>query len=176
MSKFDSIIFDIAANNYGLITSAQARNAGIGNQEMVQYARRGRIERVGHGVYRLTQRIPEQNDPYALAVALVGPDSYLFGEAVLGLLGLCPVNPAYLHVATPKRTRRSLPNYIRVVHTPGKQKEAVYEGIPCQHVVGAISAARKHMLPERLADATVRAREEGYITKREAETLMTRSP
>ena len=170
MTKFEDI-FEIAADNFGLVTSAEAREAGISNKELVQYARRGKVERVGQGVYRLVQRVPEPNDAYALAVALVGPGAYLYGEAVLGMLGLCPTNPAYLHVATPSRVRRSLPEYIRVVRTPGTSAGAVYDGIPCQRVADAIRSAKGHMLPDRLADAAARGREEGYITKAEAETL-----
>ena len=171
MTKFDDIIYEIAADNFGLISSAEAREAGVSNKELVQYARRGRIERVGHGVYRLVQRIPEPNDAYALAVALVGPGAYLYGEAVLGMLGLCPTNPAYLHVATPNRVRRNLPGYIRVVHTPGVDAGIAYDGVPCQRVADAIRAAKGRMLPERLADAARRGREEGYITRAEADVL-----
>ena len=77
MTKFNDI-YEIASDNYGLITSAQAREVGISNKELVQYAIRGKIERVGQGVYRLVQRIPEPNDGYALAVALVGPGAFLY--------------------------------------------------------------------------------------------------
>ena len=167
MTKFDDIIYEIASGNFGLITSAEAREAGLTNNELVQYARRGRVERVGHGVYRLVQRVPEPNDDYALAVALVGPGAYLYGEAVLGMLGLCPTNPAYVHVATPRRPRRALPDRVRAVHVPGGTAISVYDGIPCQHVADAIRAASAHMLPERLADAADRAREEGYLTRKE---------
>jgi len=171
MTKYNDIIYEIAADNFGLITSSEAREAGVTNNELVQYARRGRIERVGQGVYRLVQRIPEPNDAYALAVALVGPGAYLYGEAVLGMLGLCPTNPAYIHVATPRRTRRTLPGYLRVVHTPGIGACAVYDGIPCQRVAEAIRAS-SHVLPERLADAADRAREEGYLTRAEHDAIM----
>ncbi len=171
MTKYDDIIYEIAADNFGLITSAEAHEAGVSNKELVQYARRGRIERVGQGVYRLVQRIPEPNDAYALAVALVGPGAYLYGEAVLGMLGLCPTNPAYLHVATPNRVRRSLPDYIRVVRTPGVGAGTAYDGVPCQRVADAIRAAKGHMLLDRLAAAARRGREEGYITRTEGDAL-----
>jgi hypothetical protein len=171
MTKFDDIIYEIAVGNFGLVTSAEAREAGVTNNELVQYARRGRIERVGQGVYRLARRIPEPNDAYALAVALVGPDAYLYGEAVLGMLELCPVNPAYIHVATPKRVRRELPKYLRVVHTPGTRAGVVYDGIPCQRVADAIRSAA-HVMPVRLADAADRARDEGYLTRDEHDAIL----
>ncbi|MBR0405809.1 MAG: type IV toxin-antitoxin system AbiEi family antitoxin domain-containing protein [Eggerthellaceae bacterium] len=171
MTKFDDIIYEIAADNFGLITSSQARAAGVTNNELVQYARRGRIERVGQGVYRLTRRIPEPNDPYALAVALVGPDAFLYGEAVLGMLELCPTNPAYLHVATPHRVRKSLPGYIRLVHTPGETAGAVYDGVPSQSVADAIRAARASVMRGRLEEAVERARQEGYLLADDAREI-----
>ena len=171
MTKFDDIIYEIAADNFGLITSSQARAAGVANNELVQYARRGRIERVGQGVYRLTRRIPEPNDPYALAVALVGPDAFLYGEAVLGMLELCPTNPAYLHVATPHRVRKSLPGYIRLVYTPGETAGAVYDGVPSQSVADAIRAARASVMRGRLEEAVERARQEGYLLADDAREI-----
>lgn len=171
MTKFDNIIYEIAADNFGLITSSQARAAGVTNNELVQYARRGRIERVGQGVYRLVKRIPEPYDPYALAVALVGPDAYLYGEAVLGMLELCPTNPAYLHVATPRRVRKNLPGYIRLVHTPGETAGAVYDGVPCQSVADAIRAASASVMRGWLEEAAERARQEGYLLADDAKGI-----
>ena len=79
MTKYEDI-FDIAADNHGLITSAQAREAGITNNELVQYAKRGRVTKVGHGLYKLTQWVPEQNDAYAWAVMSVGPSAVRRGR------------------------------------------------------------------------------------------------
>lgn len=171
MTKFADTLYDIAADNYGIITSSKAREAGITNNELVQYAKRGRLERVGQGVYRLAQRIPEKNDAYALAVALAGPDSFLYGEAVLGMLALCPVNPAYLHVATPRRTRKALPGYIRIVNVHD-QRTTCYDGIPSQNVADAIRSCKSTMLPERLTMATEHAFLEGYIGEKERDQLL----
>lgn len=61
MTKYEKI-YEIAAGNHGLITSAQAREAGVSNNELIQYARRRRIAKVGHGLYRLEQWVPESGD------------------------------------------------------------------------------------------------------------------
>ena len=50
---------------------------GISDKEMSAIAARGRIYRIGHGVYRVTDYIPVPNDTYADAVALVGPGAFL---------------------------------------------------------------------------------------------------
>lgn len=61
------------------------------------------MTKVGHGLYQLTQWIPEQNDAYAWAVMSVGPDAVLYGESVIAMLGLAPTNPTRTFVATPRR-------------------------------------------------------------------------
>lgn len=171
MTKYSETIFDIAADNYGIITSSEARAAGVTNKELVQYARRGRLERMGQGVYRLTQRIPEENDSYALAVALVGRGAFLYGEAVLGMLKLCPVNPSYMHVAATRRIRKNLPSYIRVVDARGYRPTS-YDGIPSQNVADAIRSCKDTMLPERLFAAARRAFSESYFDTDERDRLL----
>lgn len=172
MTKYDEIIYEIASDNFGLITSAEAREAGVSNMELVQYARRGRLERLGQGLYRLAKRIPEENDSYAVAVALVGPDAYLHGEGVLGMLGLCPVNPGYIPVATPRRVRKSLPPYIRLVQGGRDAEVEVIDGVRAQSVADAISACKATVLPDRLTAAAEAAYAQGYINEGEKRMLL----
>ncbi len=170
MTKFEDI-FDIAADNHGLITSAQARDAGISNNELVQYARRGRVERVGHGLYRLARWVPERNDAYAWAVLSAGPGAVLYGESVIAMLGLAPTNPSRTFVATPRRCRRELPDALIVEWVKGIEPGAVYDGIPCQSARDAILACAGRMLPERLLAAAESAKEQGYVSGREYRSL-----
>lgn len=170
MTKFDDI-YDIAADNHGLITSAQAKQAGISNIELVQYARRGRVNKVGHGIYQLVQWVSEPNDVYAWAVAMAGPDALLYGESVIAMLGLSPTNPNRTFVATPRRVRRTLPENIRIVHIEGIIPTAIYDGIPCQSAHDAILACNGKMLPERLMAAADEARRQGLIDEGQFQAL-----
>ena len=170
MTKYEDI-FDIAADNHGLITSAQAREAGITNNELVQYAKRGRVTKVGHGLYQLTQWVPVQNDTYAWAVMSVGPSAVLYGESVIAMLGLAPTNPTRTFVATPRRCRRALPESLKVEWVDGLEPGAIYDGIPCQSAYDAILACKGKMLPERLLTAAETARRQGFINKQEFRSL-----
>jgi len=160
MTYFEDI-YEFAADNYGLITSTEAKALGVSDKEMSALAKRGRLIRRGYGVYKLAQYIPTSNDAYAEAVALIGPDAYLYGESVIAMLGLAPTNPARLYVATPVRIRRRLPEHIVVVKA--HDTAIHYEGIPSQSVPDAINACRKIMMPERLEEAINEARRQGYI-------------
>ncbi len=166
MTKFDDI-YEIAADNHGLITSAQARRVGVTNNELVQYAKRGRVLRVGQGLYQLARWVPEPNDAYAWAVAMVGPEALLFGESVIAMLGLAPTNPNRFFVATPRRTRRALPESINANWVQGIELGAYYDGIPCQGVCEAILACEGKMLPERLKAAAQAACERGLVSMKQ---------
>lgn len=168
MTYYDDI-YEVAVDNYGLITSAEAKELGVSDQVMSMLAKRGRLEKRGHGVYKLTRYVPTPYDAYAEAVALVGPRAYLYGESVIAMLELAPTNPSRVFVATPKRTRKKLPGYIMLVKAD--DEVAHYEGIPSQSVHDAIRACRRTMMPERLGSAVREAERQGYITDEQAREL-----
>lgn len=115
MAHFDDI-YDIAADEYGIVTAARAREAGAAPSELNRWCTDGRLLRRGHGVYKLARWVPTPYDAYAEAVALVGDRAYLHGLAVLAMHGLALVDPRAIEVATgptppsPWATGRSHPS------------------------------------------------------------------
>ena len=103
MAHFDDI-YDIAADGYGIITAAQAREVSAAPSELNRWCADGRLLRRGHGVYKLARWVPTPYDAYAEAVALVGGGAYLHGESVLA----SPCMPAALQ-AHPNRPPRGWP-------------------------------------------------------------------
>jgi predicted transcriptional regulator of viral defense system len=166
-------LFDIAADNYGIVTSAQAKREGISDKEMSAIASRGRIRRLGRGVYKIVDYIPVENDPYAEAVALVGLGAYLAGESVLAMLRLAPTNPTRVTVATPKRVRKRLPKHIRVEPAPEGVEPTEYDGIPSEPVTDAIRSCKGRLMPGRLRAAATEARRRGYLSEEEEKALLT---
>ncbi|MDD2588409.1 MAG: type IV toxin-antitoxin system AbiEi family antitoxin domain-containing protein [Atopobiaceae bacterium] len=171
MTKLDDI-YEATADTRGMITSQEARELGISNNELVQFAHRGKLTRLGQGLYRVEWYSPTEEDPYAEAVALAGPDAFLWGESVLGLLKLAPTNPAYIQVATTRRVRRTLPPHIRLTHVEEGAPVTSYVGIPSQPAADAIRSCMGHMMPERLAEAVDEAKRLGHITPAEADDLL----
>lgn len=51
-------IADVAAEQDGFVTAGQALQVGVSNSALTRLARDGYIERVGHGVYRVTAGVP----------------------------------------------------------------------------------------------------------------------
>ncbi|WP_306506354.1 type IV toxin-antitoxin system AbiEi family antitoxin domain-containing protein [Adlercreutzia equolifaciens] len=169
MAHFDDI-YELAADNYGLITSAEAKNLGVAKSELNRWVGMGRLLKRGQGVYKLVRYAPTEYDRYAEAVALVGDGSFLFGEAVLAMHGLALANPRRISVGTTKRVRRELPEWVQPVTVSGKTVTS-YEGIPSQSLAEAILECRGMVMGERLKSAVEDARREGLITKDEFEHL-----
>lgn len=169
MAIIDDIYADV--DDFGLITSAEAKELGVSNVELAQQARRGKLVRVARGVYRMPIWPYQEAAPYAIAVKAAGQRSYLFGESVVALLRLAPTDPTRIWVASPDRVRRSIGEGVTVLGMRGEEPVAHYEGIPCQRAAGAISAAATRLGRERALEAADAALREGYVTKHEHETL-----
>lgn len=164
-------IYETAADNFGYVTSREAKALGVSDKALNALVRRGKLERRGHGVYRIVPFIPSPVDRYAEALALVGEGAVACGESVLAINGLALVEPAAVSVRPARRCRRTLPGWVRLVPGPSAGRPAFYEGIPCQPVADAIREVRGRVLPERLAAAVRDAFERGLVSRREAAAL-----
>lgn len=170
MTKFDEI-YEVALDNYGLITAAEAGELGVGDKDLAVYSRRGWLDRRGHGVYRITRYIPNRLDHYAEAVAFVGPGSAVWGESVLAMGELALVNPGKVTIATPRRVRKKLPSWIKMVCMPKGSRVGWFEGIACQPVADAILACKGIVMRDRLVQALADAEASGLVTTTEAKML-----
>ncbi|MEG2007155.1 MAG: hypothetical protein RR186_06850 [Raoultibacter sp.] len=169
MAKIDDIYN--AVDDFGLITSAEARDLGVSNAELVQQARRGKLNRVGRGVYRMPIWPYQEASPYAIAVKTVGPNAYLYGESVIALLELVPTNPSRITIATPNRVRKDLKREVQIITLPAKDSTTYYEGVPSQFVYDALKSAANSIGSTRTLQAADAALKLGYITKQENEAL-----
>ena len=170
MKSFDRI-YEAAAGNFGLVTAKQSRELGVSSRELSRWVTIGRLERSGRGVYRISTYPSSQFDPFAVAVESVGADAYLYGESVLGMLGLTATNPTWIYVATARRVRKLLSDGIRVCRVVGTDVPTCYEGIRSQRVENAIIACRKSMRMDRLLEALANGVAQGYVGKDEAKRV-----
>ena len=114
MTKFAEIA-ELAVDNYGIVTAAQAVRMGVALKDVHEWIHSGRLEKVGRGVFRLRNYPYSEYCHYAEAVALVGEGAWICGDSVLAMHNLALVNPPRTYVATTKRVRRQLPEWIDVV-------------------------------------------------------------
>jgi len=161
-------IYEYAVDNYGLITSSQARAIGIPTIELVKLAHRGRLLRLGYGIYKIAQYVPTPLDKYAEAVAFAGEGAYISGESVLAMHNLAFVNPSVIFITVPHKIRKKLPVYVRCIAQKNQNQITAYEGIPSQSVFDAIMECQKTVMSQRLKDAIREAKIHGLITEKEA--------
>lgn len=101
-----------ALDRDGLFTLDDAAALGIPTVELRKLAHRGKLTRIGRGVYRTEYSRFEPKSEFREALALVGPEAFLIGESALSVHDIGVFNPGRIHIATTKRVRRNLPKTI----------------------------------------------------------------
>jgi predicted transcriptional regulator of viral defense system len=97
---------EVALDQHGLVTTAQALDEGVPYAELSKMVARGRLERVAHGVYRVPQVAASQWDNWALAVLWTGaPEACLSHETALAAWDISDINPERIHVCVGKKRR-----------------------------------------------------------------------
>ena len=128
---------------------------------------------IARGLYRVDGIDGGDHAAYAEAVLRVGDDAHLVGDSVLAFHDLALVNPQHITVGTPRRIRRDLPAYIRLVHSRTDPADLTsYDGVASITVETAIRESIGSVMADRLADATRRAADEGLVRRAAADTLL----
>ncbi len=162
-----------ALGSHGIVTFAQAKAMGIFPAEMYRWCRKGRLMKVGRGVFRMTA-YPSQGmvSDMAALLALFGDGAYLCGESVLALYGLCPTRSYVATVAVPGRMRkRQIPQGATIVKAKSGYSPAYHDGIACQRPADAIRSCIGVLEKGRLFEAVDEAENKGYFMPSESDEL-----
>lgn len=144
-------LWEIAASRNGVVTVAEAEDAGVPAVEMRKLAARGALRAYGQGVYTHRDVPTTPFTEPTIAVALGGEGAFLHRESVLDLLALGQFNPPKVRVGTRRRVRRTLPEWMELENRPGVPDEDLtrYEGVPATTVRRALEDMRDRMPPDR---------------------------
>lgn len=173
--EYDKVL-DLAADQYGYITTEQARTIGIQRDTIRKMAARNALERVSWGVYRLPN-FP--HSPFAQYM-----EACLWPAGVLGVIShdsslaireLTDLNPSRVHITVPLRfrVRREIPPHL-VVHNADllDADRAIVEGVPTTTVRQAIQDCyRTHLGPALLRQAIDEGQRQGYLRAHEVSML-----
>lgn len=166
-------LWEIAAERNGVVTVPEAEDAGVPAVEVRKLAHRGALRSYGQGVY-VHRDIPETElTQPTVAAALAGDGAFLQREAVLDLLGLGQLNPRRIRVATHRRVRRVLPEWVDLevrTDVPGEDLTQ-YEGIPATTVRRALEDVRDRMPAERWNPLVGQALQRELIDDRDVDEL-----
>jgi predicted transcriptional regulator of viral defense system len=165
---------ELAADNYGYITTDEAEAADIDPQRLLELARRGQLEHRGTALYRVPLIPPTPLDPYREATLWPrGARAVISHDTALDLYDLCDVNPAKIHITVPRahRPRRQIPSQYRLHREDLNGDETtLYEGIPVVTVAKAVHQARQ-LGPALLRQAIDEGQRRGLLSWAEAERL-----
>lgn len=174
-SEYEKVM-DLAADQFGYVSTSQALARGVSNNALRMMATRGVLERVSWGVYRLPT-FPASPFAEYMEASLwpAGVPGVISHESALAIRDLSDVNPAKVHITLPKafRVRRTLPGHL-VIHDDDIPEEDVtrVEGIPTTTVRRAIEDChRTHLGPALLRQAIEEGKREGYLRPSEASEL-----
>lgn len=162
-------LWEIAVPRNGVVTVAEAEDAGVPAVEVRKLAARGALRRHGQGVYTHRDVPTTSFTEPTIAVALAGDGAFLHRESVLDLLGLGQFNPPKVRVGTRRRVRRTLPEWMELENRPDVPSEDLtrYEGVPATMVQRALEDMRNRMPPDRWEAVVDEALRRALIVERD---------
>lgn len=177
-------VFSLAEDQMGYVTAAQAAAAGVRQPTLVMMARRGTLERVSRGVYRLVhfpghplaQYMQATLWPYDRAGRVENRvRGVLSHETALALHELSDVAPPKVHITVPAsyRVQRAVPGYLAVHRADLHPDErTTLEGMPIVTPERAIrDGLAAHLGPELLGQAIEDGLRSGRLARVVADRL-----
>ena len=170
-------LFSLAEPQHGYFTSAQAKRAGIIQNTLTHMARRGAIQRVSRGVYRLV-RYPVSPLSQYMEAALwpqAGTRGVISHQSALAFHGMSDVSPAKVHITIPPgyRVRREAPSYL-ALHTASLSERDVQilNGVPVTTPVRTVLDCQSvHIGSALIQQAIADGRDAGKLTARDVAYL-----
>lgn len=166
---------DLAMDQHGYFTTAQARAAGASNQALHSLLRTGSVERVSWAVYRVPSLPASPLGPYMAATLWPRGGGVLSHETALEVYDLSDTNPSKIHITVPTRFRNDRPvpaSY--VLHRANLDPDEIgrVEGVPVTKPARAIRDCHaEHIGTELLLQAIGDGFRMGYLSRQDADEL-----
>ncbi len=177
--KWYRAFFEVATEQFGFITSEDARELGAREGVLVEMERAGQLDRVARGLYRFRSYPTDARDELMAATLWPRRLGVISHDSALDLWDLCDVNPARIHVTVPRsaRLRRRTPHTYEVHERdldPGELSNI--DGIAVVTPVRAILDGVERHLDRRLVDQAIdNANGRGLLSPDERDLLSARS-
>ena len=165
-------LYEIAAEEHGYFTAAQARDCGFSSRLLAHHVAGGRYERVRWGLYRLRAYPSGPHDEVVAAWLAVGKDlTVVSHDSALDLLELSDGIPDAVHLTVPRARRKFRPLPGTAIHTTTRpfgpddliEREGIRLTAPARTI---LDAAEIGVGPEQIELAIRQATERGLIDLR----------
>ncbi len=172
-------LMDVAADQYGYVTTEDAAAVGVAADRLRKMAARHTLDRIAYGLYRVPAVAAAGLDQYMEATLWPRGGGVLSHDTALDLHELCDVNPAKIHVTVRRdlRITRAIPAVYRLYYRDLDQREVTrHEGIPIVTPARAIAdGIETHLGAHLIKQAIETARRRGAITKDQEAELKRRA-
>jgi predicted transcriptional regulator of viral defense system len=164
-------LFELASEQGGYFTAAQARTRGFSKALLAHHAKSGRFTRVRQGLYRFREYPSSPREDVVAAWLATGKDlAAVSHENALDMLGLSDVVPDVVHLTLPrsKRYRSASPGVAihTTTHHLGRSDVVVRDGVrvtaPARSILDAAAAGTA---PEQVMAAVTQALDRGMATE-----------
>lgn len=160
-------LYRIAEQQAGYFTARQAARAGFSWERLTAYSKRGRFQRIAHGIYRLSQFPASRFEDLFVAWLKCGPMAAISHESALAVYDLSDVIPGETHITVPRTASRRRIG-IRL-HTNQLRRADIVkrEGLPLTSVSRTIADVTKAGLSEDHVGRAIReALQHGLTTEK----------
>lgn len=164
-------LFELASEQGGYFTAAQARERGFSKALLAHHAKSGHFLRVRQGLYRFREYPSSSREDIITAWLATGRGvAVVSHESALDILGLSDVVPEVVHLTVPRARRYRCASPGVAIHTTtrrlGKSDVVIRHGMrltaPARSIVDAAAAGTA---PEQIAAAVGQALDRGMATK-----------
>jgi len=122
-------LYRVAEQQAGYFTTAQALASGFSRPLLTHHIRRGRYQRIQHGLHRLVQFPHTQHEDLVIAQLSVGPQSVISHDSALAVYQLSDITPAEIHIIAPRSTSRRRRGIRLHSQALAADEITVYEGL-----------------------------------------------
>lgn len=170
-------IYRLAEPQHGYFTSAQAKTDGLDHRTLATMARRGTIERVSRGVYRIVNFPVSKLSQYMEGVLWPqrGVQGVISHQSALAFHGLSDVSPAKIHItlSAEYRVRRDPPGHLALHYARLKKGDIeVLDGVPVTTPVRSIlDSHAEHLGRALIRQAIDDGRRDGKLLARDVARL-----
>ncbi len=141
-------LYHLAEPQAGYFTARQAARAGFSWERLTEYAKKGRFQRLAHGIYRLAQFPSSHFEDLFVAWLRCGPKSVISHDSALAVYDLSDVLPGEVHVTVPRTASRRREGIRLHTNRLRPADVAKREGLPVTSVPRTIADVAKAGLSE----------------------------
>ena len=159
-------LYQIAEQQGGYFSAAQAREAGFSYSLLSYHMHNGRFERVRPRVYRLVRFPASSYEDLHVAALQAGPEAVISHDSALALYDLSDRLPDQVHVTIPRTGSRRRPELKLHTNQLKPEDATSYEGLPVTTVSRTlVDVATAGLAEEQVRQAIREALHRGLDTR-----------